>query len=272
MTATTNTYEDLYSKFLQAKERLAEYSESITGGLTSLNSKNIMIFNVISSWITYLSRYIAPSTYVAAKNPVYATMNVELDTSVLTSEDVKQAKNSNLRYLYIYIKDKNNLLVPLAKLDLLIKAGKKNYLTFRNHSQILTEIIYRINTDTFAGKDYRLHASSEDGINLSLSGNSTGDTYNNKSIQLSNNPYVKYTTTKFSGGVSQSGYTVSYSQKQIERFNRLLDIISIKLKFVYIPATKYLNTNLVKSSTFSRKLQQEDKSSLLLEDGFALEL
>ena len=270
--ATTTTNEDLYSKFLQAKEHLAEYSERITGGLTSLNSKHIMTFNVISAWIDYLSRYIALSTYVAYKDPVAAKLDVSVDIEALTEEDIRQAKNSDLRYLYLYLKNKNNSLVPLAKVDLLIKATERNYLTFMNHAQLLAEIIHRINTDTFAGKDYQLHASSPDGITLSLTAAATGDTYNNKAIQLSKNPYIKYTASKFTGGVSQSGYSVSYSQEQIDRFNKILDLISIKLKFVYIPAGKYLNTNFLKSSTFSRKLQQEDKSSLLLEDGFALEL
>ena len=141
-----------------------------------------------------------------------------------------------------------------------------------NHAQLLTEIIYRINVDTFAGKDYNLTATSTNGVTLLLNANATGDKYNNQSIQTSQNPYVKLTTTKFSGGVSQSGYSVSYTQEQINRFNRLLDLISIKLKFVYIPASKYLNTNLIKSSTFSETLQEENKSSLFLENGFALEL
>ncbi len=139
--ATATTNEDLYSKFLQAKEHLAEYSENITGGLTSLNSKHIMTFNVVSAWITYLSRYIAQSTYVAAKNPTPASMDISVDVEALTQEDVRQAKNSDLRYLYLYVKDKNKSLVPLAKVDLLIKATKRNYLTFMNHAQLLTEII-----------------------------------------------------------------------------------------------------------------------------------
>ena len=127
--ATATTNEDLYSKFLQAKEHLAEYSENITGGLTSLNSKHIMTFNVVSAWITYLSRYIAQSTYVAAKNPTPASMDISVDVEALTQEDVRQAKNSDLRYLYLYVKDKQ-IFGPFSKSRLTNKSNKKKLFNF----------------------------------------------------------------------------------------------------------------------------------------------
>tara|TARA_R110000796_G_scaffold83590_3_gene182780 strand:+ start:6585 stop:7364 length:780 start_codon:yes stop_codon:yes gene_type:complete len=255
----------LYLKLQQAKKEYQTYSSKMFDSFSNSNiDKNLSKkISAVSYWLEILETKIKDCSQSSNQDPTpvifYLNQNCNLELY------------SNVVYSYMYIRNKNNTFVPIAK----VKSSVYNI-----DSEFSTPVaicLSWLEMEYDAGNSYSsLYNNRDSGIKAEFSSNScqegthkitvtfsnVGDTYNGQSIQCTGQGLTLSENT-VSGGISTYNCP-EITNEEFNYYDNILNLISIELKFNYstseIEPTQYQN------------VITGDSSTLTLESGDALEL
>tara|TARA_R110002012_G_scaffold136592_1_gene291004 strand:- start:678 stop:1418 length:741 start_codon:yes stop_codon:yes gene_type:complete len=242
----------LYNKLQQAKEKFQEESSKLFSSFNNanLNKNKAKKISVIAYWLEILEDKIEECFSGEIVDPKTITY--------LLGTDLNLSNYQGTTTEYLYIRNKINKFVPIAKISVSTQLGSQSNWAVMQNDIYQTKIAGYNNYDN----NISLKALTSP-YRLELSFNSVGDNYNGKMLQSTNSALL-VADKIIEGGVSPIQCN-SFSTEETLYYDEILNTISIELNFNYSFSEEKL-------TTYNNTLNGDSQEGFTTQSGNPLEL